>query len=55
MKKITLLLASAILSLGAMAQSVVYELKGQLASGDLNAKTTSTMIAIKNLSATNNV
>ena len=54
MKKITLLLASAILSLGAMAQTVVYELKGQLASGDLNAKTTSTMIAIKNLSATNN-
>lgn len=54
MKKITLLLASAILSLGAMAQSVVYELKDQLASGDLNAKTTSTMIAIKNLSATNN-
>lgn len=54
MKKITLFLASAILSLGAMAQTVVYELKGQLASGDLNAKTTSTMIAIKNLSATNN-
>ena len=56
MKKFTLFLASAILSLGAMAQTQtkVYDVVDQLLTSEvLNAKTTSTMIAIKNLSATN--
>ena len=54
MKKIFLLFASALLSLGAMAQMMVYTpTTTNLTSGELNTKTEATMIAIKNLSATN--
>ena len=54
MKKIFLLFASALLSLGAVAQTVVYSpTTTHLTSSELNQKTESTLIAIKNLSATN--
>ena len=54
MKKMILLFASALLSLGAMAQSVVYTpTTTLLTSSELNQKTEATLIAIKNLSSTN--
>ena len=54
MKKIFLLFASALLGLGAMAQTVVYSpTTTHLTSSELNQKTEATLIAIKNLSATN--
>ena len=54
MKKIFLLFASALLSLGAMAQTMVYSpTTTNLTSSELNEKTEATLIAIKNLSATN--
>ena len=54
MKKIILLFASALLSIGGMAQTVVYNPTAtKLTSSELNAKTEATLIAIKNLSATN--
>ena len=54
MKKIFLLFASALLSLGVMAQTVVYSpTTTLLTSGELNQKTEPTLIAIKNLSRTN--
>ena len=54
MKKIFLLFASALLSLSAMAQAVVYTpTTTLLTSSELNLKTEATLIAIKNLSATN--
>ena len=54
MKKIILLFASALLSLGVMAQTVAYNLTTtHLTSGELNQKTEETYIAIKNLSSTN--
>ena len=55
MRKITLLFASLFLCASAWAQTVGYAVTTtQLTSGDLNGKTEATMIAIKNLSATNN-
>ena len=55
MRKITLLFASLFLCAGAWAQTEGYAVTTtQLTSGDLNGKTEATMIAIKNLSATNN-
>ena len=54
MKKIILLFASALLSIGVMAQTVVYNpTTTRLTSSELNEKTEATYIAIKNLSATN--
>ena len=54
MKKIFLLFASALLSLGVMAQAVAYNLTTtHLTSSELNQKTEPTLIAIKNLSRTN--
>ena len=54
MKKIFLLFTSALLGLGAMAQTVVYSpTTTHLTSSELNQKTEATLIAIKNLSATN--
>lgn len=54
MKKIFLLFASALLCLGVMAQEVVYTpTTTLLTSSELNLKTEATLIAIKNLSATN--
>lgn len=55
MRKITLLFASLFLCASAWALTEGYAVTTtQLTSGDLNGKTEATMIAIKNLSATNN-
>ena len=55
MRKITLLFASLFLCASAWAQTEGYAVTTtQLTSGELNGKTEATMIAIKNLSKTNN-